>query len=204
MVIEAAAADSSFYIARRALSKGCNIMIMSVGGVLRHIERLQNLARLNQVNIYIPSGAIGGIDALMAARESRIRKVTLVSLKNPKSFEGLDYIRRRGIILSKIKKDTCLFSGSASRAIRLFPQNVNVAATLSIAGIGDIKTRVKVLACPGIERNKHQIFIESDACKISVSTENFVHPRNPKTSLLAVLSAIATLKRIFEAVRLGT
>ncbi|MBU3958568.1 MAG: DUF108 domain-containing protein, partial [Candidatus Omnitrophica bacterium] len=80
----------------------------------------------------------------------------------------------------------------------------NVAATLSIAGIGPERTIVRIIASPSAKRNTHEIEIESDAGRIFTKTENVIHPDNPKTSYLAVLSAIATLKQILEPVRIGT
>ena len=108
------------------------------------------------------------------------------------------------IKLNNIKKDTILFFGNARRAIKLFPRNINVAATLSIAGIGQVRTQVKIIASPKVKKNIHQINIDSDAGRISTRVENLVHPQNPKTSFLAVLSAIATLRGILEPVRIGT
>ena len=87
---------------------------------------------------------------------------------------------------------------------RYFPQNINVAAVLSLAGIGENKTQVRIIASPGVTRNTHEVRIESPAANISTRTENVLHPDNPKTSFLAVLSAIAMLKHILEPVVIGT
>ena len=204
LVIEAAKARSCLSIAKSVLNKGRDIMIMSVGGVIAHTNQLSNLARRNQAKVYIPTGAICGIDALKAASEKKIKRVILTTRKHPRSFAGVDYIRQKGIKLGQIKKDTLLFSGNARQAIKFFPQNINVAATLSIVGIGQEKTQVKIIACPKLERNIHEIYIESAAGRISTRVENLLHPDNPKTSFLAVLSAIATLRQILEPVRTGT
>ncbi|MCM8781346.1 MAG: DUF108 domain-containing protein [Candidatus Omnitrophica bacterium] len=88
--------------------------------------------------------------------------------------------------------------------MRFFPQNINVAATLSLAGIGSKNTIVRIIASPQTTRNIHQIEIESEAGRIVTRTENTVHPDNPKTSYLAVLSAVATLRDILESIRIGT
>jgi aspartate dehydrogenase len=177
---------------------------MSVGGVVDFSRRLSALAKKNGVKVYIPSGAIAGIDALKAARHGKIKKVILSTYKNPRSFKGVRYVDEKKIKLDKIKKDTVLFSGSAKEAVKLFPQNINVAAVLSIAGIGRDKTRVRIVASPSITKNIHQIEIESQAGKILTRTENTLHPDNPKTSYLAYLSAVATLKQLFEPVKVGT
>lgn len=106
--------------------------------------------------------------------------------------------------MDKIKKDTLLFFGNAKEAINFFPQNINVAGLLSIAGIGQNKTKVKIIASPKTKKNIHEVYIESKAARIFTRTENILHPDNPKTSYLAVLSAIATLKQILEPVKIGT
>jgi len=204
LVIEAAEAKSCFSIARRALNKGRDIIIMSVGGIVAHKDQLNLLAKRNQARVYIPSGAICGIDALKAVSQKSIKRITLTTRKNPRSFGNIDYLKRKGIRLDRIARDVVLFSGNARKAIRLFPQNINVAALLSIAGIGQIKTKVKIVASPKIKRNIHEVCIESDAGRIMTRVENIVHPDNPKTSFLAVLSVVATLRQILEPIKIGT
>ena len=204
LIIEAADANASLAITKRALNKGRDVIIMSVGGIVSHMDQLNTLAKKNRSRVYIPSGAICGIDSLKAISLRKVKKVVLTTRKNPRSFEDSEYIRRKGIRLDKIKKDTVLFYGDARQAIKLFPRNVNVAATLSIAGIGQARTKVKIIASNRIKRNIHEIYIESEAAKISARVENSLHRDNPKTSFLAVLSAIATLRQILQPVRIGT
>ena len=134
----------------------------------------------------------------------KINKVILTTKKPPKAFLGAPYVLKKKIRLDNIDKDTVLFEGDASQAIKAFPQNINVAATLSMAGIGPEATVVRIVASPTISRNIHEIEIESDAGKIIIRCENVVHPDNPKTSYLAVLSAIATLKQVLEPIKIGT
>lgn len=204
LIIEAASAKVSWDIAKAALSDGKDIMIMSVGGVSNRLKQLILLAKKNNSRVYIPSGAISGIDAVKAARIGRIDKAILTTTKSPLSFKGVKYIEDKGIDLAKIKKDTVLFSGLAACAVKYFPQNINVAAVLSLAGIGGNKTQVRIIASPKATRNTHEIRIESPAASIFTRTENVLHPDNPKTSFLAVLSAIAMLKHILEPVVIGT
>ena len=204
LIIEAASAKSSWNIAKIVLAKSKDIMIMSVGGVVDHSHELCRLASKNNSKVYIPSGAISGIDALKAAQVYRIKKVTLTTTKNPLAFKGVKYIEDKKINLRRLKKDKILFSGFASKAVKLFPQNINVAAVLSLAGIGKNKTLVKIIASPKVNKNIHEILIESKAGTIKTRTENILHPENPKTSFLAVLSAVAMIKGILEPVRIGT
>lgn len=204
LVIEASCAKRSWHIARQALSKRRDIIIMSVGGVIAHFRQLYKLAKKYNAKVYIPSGAICGIDALKAACCSKIKKVTLTTKKPPRAFLNAPYVIKRKICLDKIKKETVIFEGNASLAIKAFPQNINVAATLSMAGIGPKSTFVRIIASPNLEKNIHEIEIDSAAGRIFSRTENVIHPDNPKTSFLAVLSAVAALKQILTPVRIGT
>lgn len=204
LVIEATSADTAFDIAEKAISHSRDIMIMSVGGIIEHYQELKALAEEKKTRVFIPSGAICGIDGLKAAGCGKINKVILTTKKPPKAFLGAPYIVKKKIRLDNIDKDTLLFEGNAAQAIRAFPQNINVAATLSLAGIGPEGTLVRIVASPNIDRNVHEVEVDSDAGKIIAVSENVIHPDNPKTSYLAVLSAIAALKQILEPVKIGT
>jgi aspartate dehydrogenase len=203
LVIEASSAEAAWGIARKSLSAGCDIMVMSVGGMVEHLSRLYALARKNNARVYFPSGAISGIDALKAANIGKVSKVVLTTRKHPEAFSGVEYVAKR-FKLNNLKKDKILFSGSASLAVKYFPQNINVAAVLGLAGIGMHKTQVRIIASPYVRKNIHEVAIESDAARIFTRTENVLHPQNPKTSFLAVLAAIATLKQILQPIKIGT
>lgn len=204
LVIEASSSEFSFEIAKEVLGEGKDVIIMSVGGISGKLKELTRIAKEYGGRAYIPSGAISGVDALKAAKIAGIKKVTLTTRKHPFSFKGVEYINKRGIRLDKIKKDKVLFFGPAYLAVRYFPQNINVAGVLGLAGIGAQKTMVKIIASPGTKKNIHELKIDSAAAKIKTRTENTLHPDNPKTSYLAVLSAIAALRQILEPVRIGT
>ena len=204
LVIEATKVDAAFEIAEKTISSSKDIMIMSVGGIIGHYKELGALAKEKAVRIFIPSGAICGIDGLKAAASCKIHKVTLTTKKPPKAFVGVPYVLKKKIRLDNINQETVIFEGNVLSAIKAFPQNINVAATLSIAGIGPEDTVVRIVASPDITQNIHEIEIESDAGRIVTRTENVIHPDNPKTSYLAVLSAAATLKQILEPIKIGT
>ncbi|MBU1090576.1 MAG: aspartate dehydrogenase [Candidatus Omnitrophica bacterium] len=203
LIIEATKASDAFKIAKKCILAGKDVMLMSVGGIIEHYKELSILAAEKDSRIFIPSGAICGIDGLKAASCGKVKKVTLTTKKPPKAFLGIPYVLEKKIRLDNIKQDTIIFEGDAYMATKIFPQNINVAATLSIAGIGAKETTVRIIASPTATRNTHEIEIESDSGRIRACTENVVHPDNPKTSYLAVLSAIATLKRILEPIKIG-
>jgi aspartate dehydrogenase len=205
IIVEAASQSAVPMVARAALKKGKSLMIMSVGA-LANVElyrEVKKLATDHGAKVYIPSGAISGLDGLKSASIGVIRKVTLTTTKNPASLEGAPYIEQNKIDLKGLQKPTLLFEGKAADAVKAFPANVNVAATICLAAReGDV--RVRIIADPEIKVNQHEILAEGDFGKISTRVENVPFPKNPKTSYLAALSAIATLRSIVEPVKIGT
>jgi aspartate dehydrogenase len=207
LVIECAsqAAVREFLIP--ALKRGKDVMILSVGALLCDpglLEEVERISKEKGCKVYIPSGAIAGIDGLKSGAISGIRSVELTTRKPPRGFEGNAYVKERGIDLSSIKEEQTLFSGSAKEAVEHFPENINVAATLSLAGIGPEATRVKIVADPAAKKNKHEIEAKGEFGELFVRVKNVPSISNPKTSHLAALSAIATLKRISYSIRVGT
>ncbi len=203
LVVECAAAQASARIAKQAIEAGRDCMLMSVGGLLQG-ERILELARKAGVRVYVPSGAVCGIDGLKAHRLAGLKKVLITTRKPAIAFKNAPYVTRNKIDLSRIKKETTLFSGKAKDAVKAFPQNINVAAVLSLAGIGKDKTMVRIIASPDSKINSHEIEIESKAGESFIRCENTPSPDNPKTSYLAVLSAISALRQIFDPVKIGT
>jgi aspartate dehydrogenase len=198
LVAEAASQDAARYYAPLALSAGVDILIMSVG--VFHDEEFQKdtfrLAKRKGAKIFIPSGAIGGIDALCAASLEGIDEVTLTTTKPPSAFGPNPYLESKSIIASDLRTRTVLFSGSARDAVKHFPQNINVAATISLAGIGFERTMIKIVCDPQVKTNEHHLQARGKFGELDVVTRNVPSPRNPKTSYLAALSAISAIKKI--------
>lgn len=203
LVVEAASASVSATVVEKSIDKGKSVLAMSVGGLLGKEDLLKKAERAG-VRVFIPSGALCGIDGLKAASVGKIGSVTLTTRKPPKGLEGAPYLVEKGIDLGGIKKETVLFDGTAEEAVRGFPKNVNVCAVLSLAGIGAKKTRVRIVTSPDYTENVHEVEIKGECGRITTRTVNVPSKSNPKTSYMAVLSAIATLEGITESVRVGT
>lgn len=203
LIIEAASARAAVSLARAVLRRGKSILVMSVGGLLHHDEIFKRFRR-SRGRLFLPSGAIAGVDGLLAARLGKIKKVTLTTRKPPEALQGAPFILARHINLRKVKKETLLFRGPASKAVKAFPQNINVAALLSLAGIGPRRTRVEIFASPSIKSNIHQVEVEGDFGRFVAVTENRPCPGNPKTSYLATLSPAALLEKVLGSVVVGT
>lgn len=193
LVIEAASAHVSGRVAKKAFLYGKDALIMSTGGLLKEISLLKK-AESKGCNIYIPSGAVCGLDGLRSAAIGKIKKVSLTTRKPPKGLKGAPYLK--GMDLGKIKKETLLYSGNAEQAVKHFPKNVNVAATLSLSGVGPKRTKVNIVTSPAYKRNIHEIEVEGEFGRLFARTENVPSKSNPKTSQLAIFSALAKLKEI--------
>lgn len=198
LVVEAASQDAARYYVPLALSAGVDVLIMSVG--VFQDEEFQTdtfrLAKRKNAKVFLPSGAIGGIDALSAAGIAGIDEVTLTTTKPPSAFGSNPYLESKGIRASEIRERTELFNGSAREAVRHFPQNINVAATISLAGIGFEKTRIRIVCDPQVQTNEHHLKAKGKFGELDVVTRNVPSPRNPKTSYLAALSAISAIRKI--------
>lgn len=204
LIIEAASSVASAQICKKAIEKGKDIMVMSIGGLLGK-SKLFSLARKKKVRIILPSGAICGLDGLKSAGVGRIKKVTLTTRKPPQSLKDAPYIVQNNIDLEAVTGEKVIFEGSAKEAVRGFPKNVNVSAILSIAGIGPNKTKVRIVTSPEYMVNMHEVEVEGEFGRLITRTENVPFPDNPKTSLLAALSAVATLRQFLDDfVRIGT
>ena len=179
---------------------------MSTGALLDEdlFSSMLKVAKKNGRKIYVPSGAIVGLDNIKSASLESISEVTLTTRKPPKSLEGAPYIKQKGINLSLLKEPCVLYEGSAKEAVEFFPQNINVAASLSLASIGPERTRVRIIADPNIENIIHEIHVKGEFGEIYTKTINKPSPSNPKTSYIAALSAIATLRKISGNIIIGT
>lgn len=204
LVVEATSQKVAPSIIREVLASSRDVVVMSVGGLLGHYDELCELATRTGSRLYVPSGAIAGLDAVKAATVGAVSKAILTTRKPPKGLMGAPYVVENAIDLAGLKEATVIFSGPASKAVPAFPANINVAGALSLAGIGSERTLVRIVADPGCERNTHEIEVEGELGRLIVRAENVPSPSNPTTSRLAALSAIALLRRITSPVVVGT
>lgn len=173
-----------------------DLMIISIGALADPSfgERIEQAAKSNGHRIYLPSGAIGGLDVLKAAKlAGGLDSVTLTTRKPAHT-----------LVAGKIHAEQTLFEGSARDAIEQFPKNANVAIVLSLAGVGVEKTRVRIIADPAITQNIHQISASGDFGEFEMTIKNDPSPDNPKTSHITGASILASLENICSAVVVGT
>lgn len=192
LVIEAASPLAVREILPEILRWRRDLMVMSAGGLLEQSGLIRKAGKAG-VRIYVPSGAILGLDGLKAAAVGRLSSVTLTTRKPP-----------RALGMGKIRRPKVIFSGSAREAVKRFPQNINVAAALSLAGLGPVRTKVRIIADPALKENVHEVEAVGDFGTMQVRTRNRPSSANPKTSQLAIQSAVAMLERIVGSFQVGT
>jgi aspartate dehydrogenase len=206
VVVEAAAHEAVRDYAEGLLAGGIAVIVLSGGALCDDAlrERLERAATKSGALLHVPSGGIGGLDALKAACLAGVDEVTIAVTKPPAAWKGIAYVEKLGVDLDRLNEPRVLFEGAAREGVPHFPANVNIAAVLSMAGIGFDRTRLKVVADPARQYNTHCIEIKGKTGTISVKLENVPAPENPKTAWLACYSALAALKQASSPVRYGT
>jgi aspartate dehydrogenase len=202
LVIECAPAAAMAEIAAPVLLAGKKIMVLSAGMLLRHPELIA-LAKEHGGQIIVPTGALIGFDAVSAAAEGRIQSVTMITRKPVKGLMGAPYLASNDIEIEGLTEPRKVFHGSAREAAAGFPENVNVAAALSLAGIGPDRTTIEIWADPSIARNMHRVVVEADSARFEMSIEN-IPSENPKTGRITALSVLAALRKMTAPLRVGT
>lgn len=191
--IECAAVDAVEDVVKEGLKRGKTVIIASIGGLLDK-KSLWNFINSSNGKLILPSCAIGGLDIIKAIPKDDIEELTLTTRKNPKSLSE-EY--------SDIEREVEIFSSNAGEAVKKFPRNINVAALLSIAGIGSQRTKVKIIADPNVERNIHEVSIKSKSGNYIIKCENFPFESNPKSSQLAAQSIWASLDCMDSNISVG-
>ena len=202
LIIEAASSSAAGPIVTRSLRANRDVLVMSVGGLLDD-RTWRRVAARSRGRLLIPSGALAGLDGVRAMAVGRLRRVSLTSRKPPRALADAPYVRGRGLRLDRLTRPTVIFEGTPRAAVKAFPQNTNIAAALSLAAGAAVPARIRVVADPAIRRNVLELDVESDCGRLHCRIESRPS-ENPRTSELAVRSAVAALDRFFGAVAIGT
>lgn len=193
VVFEAASQQAVLQYAIPILETGKDMIIMSIGSLFDDVfrKKLEQTARRHHRRIYLPSGAVCGIDGVLAASVEKLDSVTLVTTKPPASLGR------------SVEERTIVFKGTAREAVTQFPRNINVAACLSLAGVGFDDTIVEIVADPVETRINHKILAHGRFGRLRAEVENMPNPNNPQSSYMASLSAIATLRRVLDPIQIA-
>ena len=203
IILECAPAAVFEQVALATLEQGKVFMPLSVGGLLKH-PGLQELAERTGGRIIVPTGAVLGLDAVRAAAEGEIYSVRIITRKPPGGLKGAPHLIKHGIDVGNLTHAIKVFDGSARDGVAGFPANVNVAAALSLAGIGPDKTQLEIWADPAVDRNMHRIEVDADSARFTLSIESVPSKDNPKTAAITALSAVACLRGMVTSFRVGS
>jgi len=201
LLVEAAGQPVVPELARAAFAAGKDLLVISGGALLEHPELLDE-ARARGCRLIVPSGAIAAIDGVKAACQGPMDHVTITTRKPPEALEGSPYLLERGISLAGLTEEREVYAGPVREGCRGFPANVNVAACVSLAGLGPDRTRMRILAVPGLGRNCHTVEVVGYFGRITMSIEN-VPTENPRTGRLTVLAILRALRDAADPVRIG-
>lgn len=195
IVIEALPPDQALKWIPLALRAGKTVIALSVSVFVTHPEIFTDMNKWDG-KLILPAGSIAGLDGVQALAQAGITQARIKTTKPPKSLQDAPYVKKNKVDLSALQAPLCLFSGSVSEGARYFPANVNVAAALSLSGIGPQDTLMEVWADPKAQNNKHDVFVESEIGRLNVRLENILDPQKPSSSKLAAFSVLAKCKEI--------
>ncbi|MBS0643635.1 MAG: aspartate dehydrogenase [Acetobacteraceae bacterium] len=203
IVVEAAPASVFEKVALPAIDAGRIFVPASVGALLPRMHLIK-LALATGARIVVPTGALLGLDAVRAAAEGPINSVTLETRKPPKGLAGAPYLEKNGIDVLGITEPRIVFQGNALEAAAGFPANVNVAAALALAGVGPVRTKVRIWADPSVTRNVHTVEVDAEAAHFTMTIQNVPSDENPKTGRITALSMLACLRGLVSPLKVGS
>jgi aspartate dehydrogenase len=177
VIVEAASQQAARECMGKIVAENVELIVMSVGALLD--------MGIKSDRIHISSGAIGGLDAISSANLAEVEEVVLTTRKNP------------GVLGLADQQEKLIYEGDAQEAVRRFPREMNVAATLALT-VEPEKVRVRIISDPRVHRNVHEITVKWKYGQMFLQFSNDPHPENPKTSALSAWSAIRLLKQILE------
>ncbi|MDI5935893.1 aspartate dehydrogenase [Halomonas kalidii] len=203
VVVETAGHEAVRRYARTALEHGSDFMVVSVGAFCDSalLDAVTEAARCRGRRLIVPSAAIAGLDRIAAAAQGPLERVTLTTRKPVRAWRGT--FAEEVVDLNRVTQPTLIFEGDARESSRVFPESVNVAAALSLAGVGFEATAVRVLVDPTIEKNVHEVAARGLFGEVRIEVQNTPSPHNPKTGYIVAMSVARALKNLSSPLVIG-
>ena len=183
----------------KILDAGHALLSVSIGAFADPIlkDALDKAAIDGDGTIILASGAIGGLDALRAARIGGLESVRYIGRKPPEGWVGSP--AEEALDLKNMGQDAqSHFQGSAREAALLYPKNANVAAAVALCGIGFDDTEVELIADPKVSANVHVIQAKGEFGGFEFKISGKPIATNPRTSALAAMSAVSGILQFAE------
>lgn len=205
MIVEATTAVAMPAIVREAVTLGKHVLAMSVGGFALDPDLFEYIAQ-SPGSVSVPSGGVTGMDGLLALREIGLDSVVLSTTKAPRSLAGAPFFSSGGPINDpmQLTEPMLIFDGTARQAIKYFPANANLAITISLAGLGFDRTRVKIIADPAATKTTQHLEAVAGECVMETTVRGIPLPENPRTAMVALQSIKALLRKTAARVHIGT
>jgi len=202
LVVECAPAALLSDVVTPFMKAGKQAIVLSVGALLFN-DHLRAVAAEHGGTIMVPTGALIGLDAVIAAAEGNIHDVRMVTRKPPAGLKGAPHLVEHNISVDGLTEPLKVFDGNARDAAKGFPANLNVVVALALAGVGPLKTKLEIWADPTVTRNTHTIHVDSDSARFTMTIEN-IPSDNPKTGRIVAQSVVALLRKMRGSLRVGT
>lgn len=202
LVVECAPAALLSDIVTPFLKAGKTAIVLSVGALLFN-DHLREVASEHGGTIMVPTGALIGLDAVIAAAEGEIHEVKMVTRKPPAGLKGAPHLVEHNINVDGLTQPLKVFEGNARDAAKGFPANLNVVVALALAGVGPEQTQLEIWADPTVTRNTHTIHVDADSARLTMTIEN-IPSENPKTGRIVAQSVVAMLRKMRGNLRVGT
>jgi aspartate dehydrogenase len=193
IVVEAAGHAAVKRFGAEILARGYDLLIASVGTLADKVLAGSLVAAAGKAGteLWIASGAVAGIDGLLAARSSGLRAVTYTSAKPPHAWTGTPAGKT---LQHRASERIVFFEANAREAAALYPQNANVAATVALAGIGFERTRVQLVSDPAVAGPLGTIEAEGEFGRFLFEILALASPTNPKTSAITGFSLVSAVR----------
>ncbi|HEY7804257.1 MAG TPA: aspartate dehydrogenase, partial [Orrella sp.] len=131
LVVECAPAALLSDIVTPFMKAGKQAIVLSVGALLFQ-DHLREVASVHGGTIMVPTGALLGLDAVIAAAEGQIHTVRMVTRKPPAGLKGAPHLVEHNINVDGLTQPLKVFEGNARDAAKGFPANLNVVVALAL------------------------------------------------------------------------